>query len=770
MELFTAPWHLGFNNPNNHIDDLVHHYYTILDSDIDKNIPSKTLSNRKKDKPWMTNHIRHLIMERNRMNGVYDRTKRPDHKTIRNQLRALTKNEIKAAKIRYNQGLRETIADKATSIKKFWSIMKKLYGNKVKAAIPTLIDNGTYYCTDKEKANLFAEFFASTCTLSEPSEGYALPPLHYKTNERISDVYFDEVDVWNIMSHLNVSKASGPDNISQRFLKECAHSLAAPFCRLFQRSMNDGIFPTAWKISNISPVFKKAVRFLKENYRPVSLLSCISKVMERVVYNTLYQYFKRHGLLSERNSGFKENDCTINQLIHLCNNIYKGLDKSKDVCLVFLDVSKAFDKVYHKGLLLKLEQLGVCGNLLKWLESYLSNRKQRVVINGQMSDSKSINASVPQGSILGPLLFLVYVNDLVDYLQTTPYLFADDTSLLATINPQNPPQTFTEINNDLQTLSEWASQWRVTFNASKTVYMIVSNKSRLPQYPDLYLHGEKLTKVSSHKHLGVTITSNMTWNLHIDAALKKAASRLSNIRKIRLIITRKARETLYKSLVLPLLEYGGVLFDNCTMYLKQRLESFHRQAAIVCTCAFRNTSYNKLLDELGWQTLDERRKLSRFNIFYKMNHSKRTCNAANPCTDCKNGIGVPPYLTALCPATVGNVGYRLRNAGDLRTVLSKKVKLYNSFVPKTTREWNSLPNDIQNAVSNTCFKSNYKKHYFRQANPFYLYEKENANIHHTRLRLGLSHLRSHLFTYNRTLQIFKYCGLFWIITDLLIFF
>ena len=224
-----------------------------------------------------------------------------------------------------------------------------------------------------------------------------------------------------------------------------------------------------------------------------------------------------------------------------------------------------------------------------------------------------------------------------------------------------------------------------------------------------------------------------------------------NIRKIRLIITGKARETLYKSLVLPLLEYGGVLFDNCTLYLKLRLESFHHQAAIVCTCAFRNTSYNKLLDELGWQTLEDRRKLSRFNIFYKMNHSKKTCNVANPCTDCKNGIGVPPYLSALCPATVGgNAGYVLRNAGDLRTVLSKKVKLYNSFVPKTTREWNSLPENIQNAVSNTCFKSNYKKHYFRQANPFYSYEKENANIHHTRLRLGLSHLRSHLFTYNLT--------------------
>ena len=295
--------------------------------------------------------------------------------------------------------------------------------------------------------------------------------------------------------------------------------------------MNDGVFPTVWKLSNISPVFKKALRCLKENYRPVSLLSCISKVMERAVYNVVYKYFKTHGLLSERNSGFKENDSTINQLIHLCNNIYKGLDKSKDMCVVFLDVSKAFDKVYHKGLLHKLEQLGICGNLLKWLESYLSNRRQRVVINGIMSDPRLINASVPQGSILGPLLFLVYVNDLVDDLQTTPYLFADDTSLLATINPRDPGSTFADINTDLCTLSNWANQWRVTFNASKTVYMVISNKSKVPRYPDLFLHGEKLTKVTSHKHLGVTLTSNMTWNLHIDAALKKAASRLSNIRK-----------------------------------------------------------------------------------------------------------------------------------------------------------------------------------------------------------------------------------------------
>ncbi len=278
------------------------------------------------------------------------------------------------------------------------------------------------------------------------------------------------------MEKLNVSKASGPDQISYRLLKECAQSLAEPLCRLFDKSFLDGVFPTKSKISNISPVFKKALRHLKENYRPVSLLSCLSKIMERVVFNAMYQYFKLHGLLTERNSGFKERDSTITQLIHLCHNIYNGLDNSRDVCLVFLDVSKAFDKVYHPALMVKLQNMGIHGNLLNWIKSYLSDRRQRVVINGVSSDLHDINASVPQGFILGPLLFLCYVNDLVDNLETTPYLFADDTSLFCNINKENPDETFSMINRDLTRLSVWSNLWRVQFIAAKTVYMIVIRK------------------------------------------------------------------------------------------------------------------------------------------------------------------------------------------------------------------------------------------------------------------------------------------------------
>ncbi len=369
-EFAAADWDMAFTLYED-VNDILDFYYDIIAQGMNNHIPKKFLSKRKKDKPWMTGHIRHLILLRNRLNGVYQRTKRLEHKIERNRMRALVKKEIKIAKRKYDAGLKYTLEDKNLDVKRFWSIMKQLFGSKVKAGIPTLIDNNVPYSSDLDKANLFAEYFADQCSLPDPPANYVLPPVTPITNARLSNVNFEVHQVAKIMEKLNVSKASGPDQISYRLLKECAQSLAEPLCRLFDKSFLDGVFPSKWKISNISPVFKKALRHLKENYRPVSLLSCLSKIMERVVFNAMYQYFKLHGLLTERNSGFKERDSTINQLIHLCHNIYNGLDNSRDVCLVFLDVSKAFDKVYHPALMVKLQNMGIHGNLLNWIKSYL---------------------------------------------------------------------------------------------------------------------------------------------------------------------------------------------------------------------------------------------------------------------------------------------------------------------------------------------------------------------------------------------------------------
>ncbi len=228
----------------------------------------------------------------------------------------------------------------------------------------------------------------------------------------------------------------------------------------------------------------------------------------------------------------------------------------------------------------------------------------------------------------------------------------------------------------------------------------------------------------------------MRWDSYIDNIINKGASRLNGIRRLRDLLSRKAKISLYKALVLPLIEYGSIIYDNCTFILKQRLECLQRRAAIICTRAFQNTSYAKLLEELGWDSLEDRRTLARRSLFYKMTHKL-----------------APDYLCDMVPLSVGaRVGcYVLRNSGDLTTVRTKKNQLYTSFLPKTVRDWNE---DIGGwrgldfATSIDSFKSQYRKKFLRRPNPFYNIELDNMNVYHARLRMGLSHLRYHLFIHS----------------------
>ena len=213
-----------------------------------------------------------------------------------------------------------------------------------------------------------------------------------------------------------------------------------------------------------------------ENYRPASLLPIFGKIFERFLYNEMYSFFKGNDSISSNQSGFKQRDSCINQLLSITHDIYQSLDQSYEVCGVFLDISKAFDKVWYKGFIHKLEQNRTGGALLKILTGFLKSWKQRVLLNSQYSSWSDVLASVPQGLILGPLLFLIYINDLSDGLQWNPKLFADDTLLFATVHNIN--KAASELNNDLTKITKWALQWKMSFNSdiSKQAHEVISTK------------------------------------------------------------------------------------------------------------------------------------------------------------------------------------------------------------------------------------------------------------------------------------------------------
>ena len=256
---------------------------------------------------------------------------------------------------------------------------------------------------------------------------------------------------------LDCNKAYGPDELSPALFKEGGSTMIKVLQKLFNLSMNSQYFPTMWKRANIIPLYKKGTPNIVSNYRPVSLLCIASQIFERIIFKHVFNFFRENFVINDFQSGFQSGKSTITQLLELYHQFCKAVDNGKEIRVVFLVIKKAFDKVWHKGLIHKLSLCGIQGDLLDWFENYLHGRLQRVIINGQSSDWAEFNAGVPQGSVLGPLLFLVYINDITTSIKhCNTRLFAEDTCLFIEVN--NRETTVEMIHSYIDNIDKWAKK------------------------------------------------------------------------------------------------------------------------------------------------------------------------------------------------------------------------------------------------------------------------------------------------------------------------
>ena len=340
-----------------------------------------------------------------------------------------------------------------------------------------------------------------------------LPNFTPLTTSKLENIIISSNEIVSLIRNLNKGKAHGPDDISAHMLILCDDTIVIPLKLIYEQILTSGIFPDIWKSANLNPIHKKGDKQLINNYRPISLLPICGKIFEKIVFNQLYCFFSANNLIIKNQSGFRSGDSTTNQLLTLVNEIHNSFDNRNciEARSVFLDISKAFDKVWHEGLIFKLKQNGVAGNVINLLGNYLASRKQRVVINGKTSEYFQVESGVPQGSVLGPLLFLIYINDLEIGIKSKVKFLADDTMIYSVVH--NPSLTAAVLNQDLKFIVQWAHQWKMSFDpepSKQAVEILFSQKKIKPAHPPLFFNGLIVNKVNHHKHLGLILDSKLT--------------------------------------------------------------------------------------------------------------------------------------------------------------------------------------------------------------------------------------------------------------------
>lgn len=667
------------NGEEQSVDDMWLDFKRTIEEGVRRFVPTVSLSQHDR-LPWITRKIKRLIKQRDRafLNMQHNRTE-SNIQAFRH-LKGTVQREIRNGYNTYIEGVIDPGNDKGN--KKLWGLVKKL--RRDGSRVSPLKSNGSILSNPVDKAHALNEQFQSV--FNTPTDD-PLPDMGHSPYPSIPELDITVPGVRKLLKNLKPHKAPGPDDISPWILKEFADYIATPLTRIFRASVKTSVIPGDWKTANVVPIFKKGERYKPSNYRPVSLTSISCKLLEHIIVSNIMGHLEKNNILYTWQHGFRSGRSTETQLVSFVHDLASNLDQRKQVDVVVLDFSKAFDKVSHPHLALKLEHYGIRGPMLDWIVSFLRGRTQRVVLDGVASDIVGVTSGVPQGSVLGPVLFLLYINDLPSTLSSVVRLFADDAILYRTVASGTDGDALQE---DLDRLARWETRWRMEFNSGKCEVLTVTKK-RNPHIQDYLLHGQALRRVKTTKYLGVTISSDLNWNSHINSITTSANRTLGFVKRNIASRSQAVRTLAYKTLVRPRLEYCASVWDPSTATGTQRVEMIQRRAARYVLRRYHNTSsVTSMLDHLQWPTLAQRRCCLRLTLFYKINFG-------HVALDASNYVSLHPSRT------------RTHDYHYLPLMCNTNV-FKHSFFPRTVIQWNSLPCHIVTVGTVDAFKTAVTQH------------------------------------------------------------
>lgn len=617
-------------------------------------------------KPWLKGELIKHIQHKRTLWRKYKRSGREEDFDSHRRYSNWIDMTMKQARSNYENALVERP-------KAFYSYIRQHLSSKVSAPIIQSPD-GHMCSSNSESADTLASHFESVYS---PETDGPLPAYNGHVNfANISDVEFSVEDVKKILKNLKRDSSPGPDKISPRLVNECADCLCYPVYLLFKNSLASASLPNIWKTSVITPIFKKGDKCQASNYRPISLTSVLCKALERLIVDNILPFLMNNNMIPPFQHGFVPNHSVITNLLASINSWTMALDSGNPTDIIYLDFSKAFDKVPHRRLLLKLKAAGINGKLLQWIENFLCDRTFQVKVGKDVSKSCCAYSGVPQGSVLGPVLFLVYTSDMLYSLDCQTSVYADDTKIFG-----NPLTESASIQSDLDKIKKWCDDWLIPLNVDKCSILHLGKTN--PQFA-YNVNGNQLKPVTSQVDLGVTVTYDLSWSEHISNITKKANKIMFLLKKAFTNPTPELAMKLYTTYVRPTIEFAAPVWSPWLIRDKNLLEKIQRSATR-WPSTIRKRPYEERLEIMKLTSLEERRLRGDLIQMYRITH------------------GLFPS-----PEEMAHINTDARLRGHPYKI--KKEPFQTSYrmhfiTNRTFEAWNKLPMEVVCAPNMCSFKS-----------------------------------------------------------------
>lgn len=659
---------------------------------MNKTCPEITITVNKKQQtgqPWMTKGLK---KSSNKCNKLYKQTigKRKNDVSVINYTRyrnIFNKVKIKS-KIEYYNSRINLFKNNS---KKLWNIYNRLLGkinNKKETVDYIKIDNIKLF-GNKEIADNFSRYFASVgVDLANKIQNSRKPYDSYLSQANNNSIFFTPTtaeEIENIVSKFQNKTSCGVDELSNQVLKKIIKAISNPLQIVFNKSISEGKVPNEMKNAIITPIHKAKSRSEISNYRPVSVLTSISKILEKIVYKRMYGFLQSNNILYESQYGFRSNMSTVDAITELIGSIIKNLDQKKFSLVIYLDLSKAFDTVNHKILLNKLYHYGIRGVCHDWFKDYLTDRKHKVKIQKDdkitYSNFNSISTGVPQGSVLGPLLFLIYINDLNNSLEIMKSInFADDTNLIC--SNTDIDDLFIDVQYDIENVLDWFRSNKLSVNIDKTCYMVFRprGKNFIPILNRIKVDNTVLKEVECTKFLGIWINNKLNWTeqiYHVKSKLHQCEFILS---KIKLLLPEYSLRTIYFAHALSHILYGIKIWGCMLNETQLRIL---RSAQLRCLLLFKHddTQRNNLFKNLKFLEIKDLVRLDLLKMAYKYMHNQ-----------------LPQNISQLFPKPVTHK-YQTRNKGIPNISKHKSAIFSKSFLTEMNTIWTNTSFKIKGAKS-----------------------------------------------------------------------